>query len=367
MPQVVYYTTNNLLIMHSDGNKLSYVMSALRNRHCIYYGTDEYGNDKIPFGDVCRTHDPLYKTAYDRTYQGCTNMHFGQRKLLLSEIQLLTAYYESDDVRDDPIIVYVGAAPGSHLTTLSKLFPRAKFILYDLARFDSHLYNNPTMYDIRHEYFTDDTCIKILKEVDANRLLFVSDIRKSIHTVRDVSIHYEPDSAFEDSVMNDMDMQQKWVLAMKPRMSLLKFRLPYNLKTGDKLNLLEGKLMFGVWARPTSGETRLLIDAQNGFTCIDYDFKLYEETQAFHNKYVRTFGFASALETYRRFMVGNNTYCPCYDCYAELSILERYCNLECAVQTDLEAIVKMVKDMDAHRAFWKGNVPPLQSIHAVLA
>src|SRR5271170_7957656 len=53
-------------------------------------------------------------------------LHWGQRKLLLNEIEFLTVYGDRSDT-----IIYIGAADGLHLEYLSKLFPNHNFILYD--------------------------------------------------------------------------------------------------------------------------------------------------------------------------------------------------------------------------------------------
>ena len=340
-------------------------MKSLKGKHFIYSGTDAHGNDRIPFSHVCLLDDPAYKAPYDRTYTGRTNMHFGQRKLLMSEIQLLTEYYASDNSKADPVVVYVGAAPGSHLITLSRLFPRVRFILYDAARFDQRLLENTEVFKIRKEFFTEDSCQDILAEVSRDRLLFVSDIRKSAVANGLPGHKGDLSSAFEQGVMEDMITQQNWVLNMKPRFSLLKFRMPYNLQCEDKISFLDGRLLYGVWAKPTSGETRLLVDAERDqFRIRECTFKAYEETLAFHNKYVRTFGFTSAIRRYHKHIVDTNRYCPCYDCYAELSILEAYSSIAHVCRDNghcdqhnkaslLEEAIDCVCSMDIRRAFWK--------------
>lgn len=60
------------------------------------------------------------------------NTHDGQRKLLLTEIQFLTDYYNKQ------IVVYAGSAPNEKLPILLKLFPTMKILLIDpnYHRFD---------------------------------------------------------------------------------------------------------------------------------------------------------------------------------------------------------------------------------------
>jgi hypothetical protein len=56
-----------------------------------------------------------------------TNCHFGQRKLLLSEIE----YYSILDRNINYLIIYPGSASCEHLPVILKLFPNLKFILID--------------------------------------------------------------------------------------------------------------------------------------------------------------------------------------------------------------------------------------------
>src|SRR5437868_821867 len=60
---------------------------------------------------------------------------WGQRKLLLSEIEFLTIYWNAQEI-PDPIVVYVGAAHGNHIPLLSEMFPSFEFHLYDPAKFN---------------------------------------------------------------------------------------------------------------------------------------------------------------------------------------------------------------------------------------
>src|SRR5579863_5410862 len=58
------------------------------------------------------------------------SIHWGQRKLLLTEIQFLVNYWDIRSV-PNPVIVYAGAAPGIHIPLLSRMFPSFIFYLYD--------------------------------------------------------------------------------------------------------------------------------------------------------------------------------------------------------------------------------------------
>lgn len=279
---------------------------ALPNKHCKYTAKKDHVFDRH-----VRLDDPNYKEIYDANYKS-DNMHIGQRKLLVSEIQLLNAYY-STKPKKDPTILYIGSAPGTHLLVLTKLFPNVKFILYDGAKFDTKLSKNHK-FELHNEFF-DDNKAKEYTDHDMP-LLFVSDIRLT-------------EEKFEAGVVRDMKMQEDWVRIIDPVMSLLKFRMSYDMKAGDKIKYLKGTLLFGIWAKPLSGETRLLVKQEDNKKSVNYEFSAYEQTQFFHNKYVRQFCFKSAYNSFKGQMYElDNDYCPCYDCYAELSILADYIKLD---------------------------------------
>ena len=64
-------------------------------------------------------------------------------------------------------------------------------------------------------------------------------------------------SAIENEVKNDMIVQQRWVEIMKPRYSILKFRLPWN---EEQFLYLDGKIVIQPWGPQSSTETRLIIN-----------------------------------------------------------------------------------------------------------
>lgn len=77
-----------------------------------------------------------------------TVIHWGQRKLLMSEIEYLTLHGDKAS-----LIVYAGAAPGTHIAILSEMFPQHRFILVDPAPFT--VKESPRII-CRQEMFTDE-------------------------------------------------------------------------------------------------------------------------------------------------------------------------------------------------------------------
>jgi hypothetical protein len=224
----------------------------------------------------------------DRAAAQLRNVHLGQRKLLLSEVQLLTEHYRGRAPKH-PLLVYVGAAPGTHLLFLLELFPHVRFVLYDGAPFDPALARHPSgAFDVRGAFFTDATCKQVLQRSleDKRPVVFVSDIRSD---GRDAA-------SFEQQVMWDLMSQRRWVELLRPALSLLKFRLPFTLHPGDAVPYLRGRLLFGIWPPRASAETRLLVRrADIDRADATYDYEAYERTLFFHNRFTRTACFADAL------------------------------------------------------------------------
>lgn len=297
----------------------------MHHRHCHVVAN---AKNAIPFYHSMTRFNRMAK--YDPKDKMKDNIHLGQRKLLMSEIQLLNMYFKKNP-DGKPTIVYVGAAPGTHLQFLLFLFPKVRFILYDGAKFDTSLLDR--RFELHNEFFTDETCHAVKKHCAAleSDLLFISDIRLGANS------HMK----FEAQVERDNALQLGWIKILKPKYSLIKFRLPYTLKHGDKVTYVKGKIMFQIWPPPTSGETRLLVTRANINTEAFYDFKTYEESLFFHNKWSRRFCFPVTDPSVKAIVTAkNNKYCTCYDCMAELYTLQQYVDLGIKENITLDKIIQ---------------------------
>lgn len=305
-------------------------------RHCMYY-TDKF---TLPFDKVLNIDQHLCKEKYKPESNMTQNIHLGQRKLLLSEIQLLTRYYTKYP-KVDPVMLYIGSATGSHLIALHNMFPKVRFILYDYAKFDIKLKALPKVFEI-HEgedgFFTTDKCKALKPRLSKESLILVSDIRQ------DGGSKW---SDFENGIKKDMELQKEWVQTLNPVMSLLKFRMVYNQGENYKLPYIKGVIYYGIWAPPLSGETRLLIEKEDNYKIIDYVFNTYEEGMFFHNKYTRQYCFNNEYLEYTT--MPDNPYCPCYDCIAELNVLDEYAQL---TKKKLKDIIKLFGKLAHFNKLW---------------
>lgn len=146
-----------------------------------------------------------------------SNLHWGQRKLLLSEIDFL--------INRPNLVVYAGAANGHHIGILLDMFPN-EFHLYDPSPFNSSLLG---------KVFTDE----VAKHYINKDIIFISDIRS----------YSDIDDIMEKHVIKNMLDQQRWVEIMKPVASMLKFRLPYPRdNVPEDFEYLNDEIKFQCWA-----------------------------------------------------------------------------------------------------------------------
>ncbi len=234
-------------------------------------------------------------------------IHWGQRKLLLSEIEFLCIYFERfPRAYNDIVVVYAGAAPGTHILLLRSLFPNIQFVLYDPARFDSAICDVPGI-TTNQELFTNETCLFLKDKYVNNVILFISDIR----TADTITMSSEE---IEERVAQDQQMQMEWYHILDPVMAMFKFRLPWNDST---TSYLKGDIYFQTYAPLTSTETRLIVEQNAPLT--DYDNKAYEEQMFYFNKYLRE----------SHYLIEENTDSKpvMYDVAVEEYILKKYATL----------------------------------------
>lgn len=187
----------------------------------------------------------------------------GQRKLLLNEILFLTKYGHLADT-----VLYIGSAPGHHIPIVSTMFPKHNFELWDPAPFAIHdrylkKANPAANLLIFNQPFTEKTALAYR----GRNILLISDLRiltKGNYraTVKDQDAAKVEQEKDEIRVMNDNYLQLKFVNLINPRMSMLKFRLPYIYDPPERI-YAEGEVWFQAWSKPGSSEVRLILDGIN--------------------------------------------------------------------------------------------------------
>jgi cap2 methyltransferase len=229
-------------------------------------------------------------------------LHWGQRKLLICEIEFITNHYDKYDKNKEKLCVYAGSASGYHINYLMNMFSDITFHLYDKGQ---HLVEEGEQVKIFKEYFTDE----IAESYKNKNVLFMSDIRtldiigyKSQET--DLN-KYKTDEIIE----NDLLMQVSWCENMRPLSAMLKFRLPWYKKFTITV---DGEIYFQPWAPMRSTEARLIPKLG---TVKKWDNKKYEGILNYHNLITRH----KEIETRQEDCLGNY-----YDAISEEIILKKY-------------------------------------------
>ncbi len=268
-----------------------------RNPHCkqVEHNNEYHSRTDISFSRVLQTNAPRMKYRRRRE-EVKTVIHWGQRKLLLSEIEFLTLH-----ALPGTTVIYAGAAPGTHIEYLSNMFPDVNFVLVDPAPFTVKE-RLPQIALRANTLFTDELAQEF--GVLYKDILFISDIRSADPTVL-------TEEETEQQVAKDMANQSQWHKLMGARKSMLKFRLSWR---AGKTKYLAGEIYLPVWGPVTTTESRLIADFNAPE--IEYDNTEYEE-KMFH------FNTVTRVGRYRHSIRGEGID-HCYDCTAEISILRAY-------------------------------------------
>ena len=221
------------------------------NPHLSQLSDDEPFPSPLPALALPRLLHPLAPAAHYRRRgdELKSVVHWGQRKLALSEIEFIVATLGARSSAE-ATLVYAGAAPGTHIPFLAQLFPSTRFVCIDPGDFSIP---GTARVGVRREYMTAAVAAEwapgSVKRRGIGRLLFVSDVRTADFRVMD-------DAAVEAAVRHDMQCQSDWVRIMQPDAALLKFRLPWE---GGLTPYLEGAVLLPVHGPPTTTEGRLLV------------------------------------------------------------------------------------------------------------
>lgn len=247
------------------------------------------------------------------------NKHWGQVKLLMSEIDFLTMYIR-DIKKCGGVVVYAGAAAGYHIPFLATMFPNILFILYDPSDFAIPPSSNII---IRRELFTNE----IAKLYFGMKIFFISDIRMKASSKEE----------FELLVRKNNQSNMNWIDQMDPWSSLIKFRFPFDLE--EESEFFEGIIRTQTFAKSTSAETRFIPTSK---IRKKYDTKKYEEQLFFFNIKYRNKSFINIDPIY-----GIN-----YDTLRVYMILKRYLTVtkqisdRDRIQKSWALVAKMIKDIE---------------------
>ena len=110
-----------------------------------------------------------------------------------------------------------------------------------------------------------------------------------------------------------MEDQQRWHTLMRPRSSILKFRLSW---TAGRTEYLAGEIRLPIWGPTATTESRLITPINDPGTKVAYDNTKYEQ-QMFH------FNIHTRVALYHHNVPGQHVdgddLCHCFDCTSEVS------------------------------------------------
>lgn len=251
--------------------------------------------------------EDMPRKKYDKTLEKQlskkNNLHWGQRKLFLTELQFLTHYYHMYD-SGEKLLLYIGSGPGHHINFLMQFFPDLTYHLYD--KVPTKVPPGPNV-KIFYEYFTEKHAQRYVNK----NVFIVCDIRNlEIATVRKkMKLGQAEMQEMDTVVLGDMELQRELCEIIKPKAALLKFRLPYD---GSKMEYYCGPLYIQPWAKNASSETRIV--PQWGAFKI-YNSVIYEEQMFYFNTVTRRQKFANP---------GYHCLGTCFDCMLEAQIIREF-------------------------------------------
>lgn len=255
-----------------------------------------------------------------------SDVHVGQRKLLINEILFMIQHAEKSRT-----VVYIGAAGGQHIVALCEMYPEHKFLLYDPAPFSKFLLDymrkHPLRVSVYNELFppSDPTgrAARDLAAVTASggSFLLISDIRRRDPT---------SDAPTNADVNSDMDLQIAICREMQPVAAHLKCRLPYfnpeavPPEPDVQVKIPKGDIYFQPWCGHKSTETRLIMEAPYSVEDeMSISARWYEGALFYHNVNTRyTRHQVPAMDTTNPFV--GSAYDTCFDCCFERYTLWRY-------------------------------------------
>lgn len=258
-----------------------------------------------------------------------TSISWGQRKLLLTLVSFLSNHLNKNV--KNPVFVYAGAAPGINIGIASKLFPQITWHLYDPAKFKlkTDLDKKIIVYQKR---FTDETAKYWGQKQQKNgNIYFISDIRTADYTkTKDLNDN-------EKQILQDMELQKRWVEIIRPCKSHLKFRLPYTIPNlPNEVNYFDGIIYKQSFAPQTTTETRLVLTSPN-FNYKTYSCEKYQSQMFYHNTVIRE------NNKYQNDFMDPPELLDDYDCCCEISIWKDYL-IYLEKEITKEEILKLSRD-----------------------
>jgi hypothetical protein len=362
----------------------------------------------IKFDDIAK------RMHYRNNLRSYANLHNGQRKLFISELQFLTNIYDKLDSSKTYYVVYAGAAPAHHTYFLSTFFTNIKYILIDPAKFELMLdrdlchtdlpfgtrgykylyskYNKQFESEPPHtwidiiknsnngifliENYMSDEYAKLFKELSP---IFISDIRTN---------EKDSESPTDLDLLWNSAMQYNWACIMQPIACMFKFRIPFfacrdlgnleqyhmdafntaksygiNFVEDHKKNIfryLDGDIYIQAFPGIESCESRLCLFG--ALKTKEYDCREYEQKFYYYNVIERNF-----IHHINKYSNAELYFDHCNDCAIEAIVWENYSinirkiDIYQCIRT-LNIILNRTLKMSVHGRFFLPNCERIKDI-----
>lgn len=304
----------------------------IRNPHCVQ--TQNPRRD-IPFERLLLPDAPMIPYR-SRQHDPKTVLAWGQRKLLMSEIEFICQCQLPEGQRC--VVIYAGAAPGTHIAFLSDMFPGIRFVLVDPSDFSVVADGDRII--TRMAMFTDELAAELKREYADWFILFVSDVRST-----DYALVSREENQMR--IKADMDAQARWHEIIAPFKSMLKFCLPY---TAGTTRYLRGDVHLPVWGPITTTECRLIVD-------MSADECVYDNTE--HEQRMFAFNTVTRPALYPHGVHGRGID-HCYDCRAEVEILRLYLGVHATNLGIARLSTCISRAIGGTRTLADGNIDPAE-------
>lgn len=272
-------------------------------------------------------------------------LHYGQRKLMLSEVEFFSAIVRRMRVNKDQasgkkvLVVYAGAACGLHLPFLFSMFEDFDFILIDPARFCTQVQEiaakeGSCVLELIEDICTPELCLRLRRSYcETHQIYLVSDIRSGKPT------GMSQNQEHTEMMQQDNAAQREWCFSLEVEAAMLKFHPPYPATqdptsakfteadtTAEDYVYLSGTELLGVWAPKSSSEVRLVVEGpftksfqapSRSYACTVHEEQCYAYN--IDNRYAK-------------------------DCNAERSILQAYLDLFPEKFTSVEVLSKTLSE-----------------------
>lgn len=312
------------------------------------------------------TQEQKYEEKFQHPNKG---VHYGQRKLLITEIMFLTMFADPDKVYN---VIYAGSAPSIKYPVLRELFKNCRFILIDPNPYSENVLSQPHLYfkgnfdsekikinsHIRTVIINDLCTMDLIEKLaHLGNILFISDIRTNLlanaPTEYDILFNVAQHKSWLDILYNK-DKDLKYMLKSRciftldqtehfdnfiklvgeiPEWKLHGQKITEVFKSGNLLDI-DGEIYIQPWKGTHSTEVRIVGNNPEWVErkCISIESKLFYynvnlriSDEARRISGIEAFGFTDEdIKSNGVDVMLLKDYCGCNDCGIEIHWIKEY-------------------------------------------